>query len=105
MEIIDVSKMAKRMEYIRTHLSERSIMEQLAEECAELSKASLKTVRALGMSENVTPTSGMEALNNLHEEMVDVLMVYFLYRGELPIMDMYASPKWKRWAERLGYKE
>lgn len=48
--------MNKYAEYIMNTLTARELLEQLAEECNELSKASLKLIRALGLSENATPT-------------------------------------------------
>ena len=37
----------KYIKYIRKNLSEREILEQLAEEASELSQAALKAIRAL----------------------------------------------------------
>lgn len=47
--------MNKYAEYIMNTLTARELLEQLAEECSELSKASLKLIRALELSENATP--------------------------------------------------
>lgn len=47
--------MNKYAMYIRKVLSARDLAEQLAEECSELAKASLKMIRAGGMSANITP--------------------------------------------------
>lgn len=107
MEIIDVHENAKYIKFVREKLTDRSIMEQLAEEASELSQASLKCIRACKMSENMTPVDMQTALNNVVEEMGDVFMCYFLFYGKIinPMLDVYSSRKWKRWAERLGYKE
>ena len=53
----------------------RDLLEQLAEESAELSQAALKLIRASGMSQNPTPISKNEALDSLKEEANDVLIV------------------------------
>jgi len=61
--------------YILQKLSDRSLLEQLAEECSELSKAVLKLIRARGDSENVTPVTEEEAMGAVIEEARDVLSV------------------------------
>lgn len=48
-------------------------LEQLAEECAELSKAALKLSRII-RGENPTPITHNEACNNFNEEIADVLL-------------------------------
>lgn len=91
--------------YVINHLDDRTKLEQLAEEAAELSQAALKLIRAKGLSNNVTPTSEKEALANVNEEIIDVLMCIKAYDCELNGADvveaMENSPKWLRWAERL----
>ena len=92
--------------YVMNHLDERSKLEQLAEEAAELSQAALKLIRAQGMSDNVTPITEQEALENLREEIIDVLACIEVYDYELDgdvnmVEAMENSPKWLRWAERL----
>ena len=59
--------------YIQRNLSERDKLEQLAEECSELSKAALKLIRAKGLSNNPTPVSVVQAEADLKEESMDVL--------------------------------
>lgn len=49
-----------------------ALLEQLAEECAELGKAALKMARIV-RRENPTPVTGEEALENLREEYTDVI--------------------------------
>lgn len=49
-----------------------AMLEQLAEECAELGKAALKMAR-IARRENPTPVTGEEALKNLREEYTDVI--------------------------------
>ena len=96
----------KYIKYMRKNLSEREILEQLAEEASELSQAALKAIRALKLSSNPTPLSCLEASDNLKEEYVDVAMCYALYTNILPgLNNIKASSKWERWAKRLGYEE
>ena len=90
--------------YVRKILDERTKLEQLAEEAAELSKACLKLIRASGFSNNVTPVDREEALRNLHEELADVSMCYYLlFGGYETRQSIIMRSKWKRWAKRLGY--
>lgn len=49
-----------------------AMLEQLAEECAELGKAALKLARIV-RKENPTPVTKEEALKNLREEYTDVV--------------------------------
>ena len=105
-------------DYILDKLDERTLLEQLAEEASELSQAALKLIRAKGLSENVTPRTEQEAALALAEEITDCCIVIDLVcaqnwevigaiqennfaKGD----DVTSNPKWKRWAERLGYKE
>ncbi len=92
--------MNKYQEYILSVLSERELLEQLAEEAAELSQAALKLIRAEKLSNNTTPISAGQARTNLQEEFSDVLMVAEL----LELIDCQNDKKWQRWAERMGYK-
>ena len=59
--------------YVREHLSKEELLCQLAEECAELSKAALK-LRRVYSGENPTPVKRSEAYNNLVEEIADVTL-------------------------------
>lgn len=70
--------MNKYAMYIRKVLSARDLAEQLAEECSELAKASLKMIRAGGMSANITPITRREAYDNFVEEQKDVISVLWL---------------------------
>lgn len=100
-------------DYILEKLDERTLLEQLAEEASELSQAALKLIRAKGLSENVTPKIKGKVTQNLAEEMLDCGMVMALLchkdekiiKAVLYSEDVANSSKWKRWAERLGYKE
>lgn len=97
--------MNKYAGYVRQTLSTRDLLEQLAEECNELAKASLKLIRANEMSENVTPTGRVEAWNNFVEEQKDVTSVLWLLTGSERYAYIDGYPKMERWAKRLGYKE
>lgn len=100
-------------DYILDKLDERALLEQLAEEASELSQAALKLIRAKGLSENVTPKTKGKFTQNLAEEMLDCGMVMaLLCHKDAKIMkavlygeNVANSPKWKRWAERLGYED
>ena len=102
--------------YILDKLDERTLLEQLAEEASELSQAALKLIRAKKLSNNVTPRTEQEAALALAEEITDCCIVIDLVcaqnwevigaiqennfaKGD----DVTSNPKWKRWAERLGY--
>ena len=97
--------MNKYADFVRQTLPMRDLLEQLAEECNELAKASLKLIRANQMSENATPTSRAEAYDNFIEEQKDVISVlWLLTRNEnYKFVDNYE--KYVRWAKRLGYEE
>ena len=97
----------KYREYVFKTLPMRDKLEQLAEEASELSQAALKVIRATNQSDNHTPVSKKEACDNLVEEFGDVVACYSIIaktKRELETLDAN-DPKWKRWAERLGYKE
>ena len=97
--------MNKYAEYIMNTLTTRELLEQLAEECSELSKASLKLIRALGLSENATPIGKIEAYDNFIEEQKDVISVLWLLTGSERYAYIDNYPKYERWANRLGYEE
>ena len=97
--------MNKYAMYIRRELSARDLAEQLAEECSELAKASLKMIRAGGMSANITPITRREAYDNFVEEQKDVISVLWLLTMDERYAYIDGYPKYERWAKRLGYKE
>ena len=97
--------MNKYAEYVKNVLPARDLLEQLAEECNELSKASLKLIRANEMSENVTPTSRLEAYGNFIEEQKDVISVLWLLTRDENYKFIDNYEKYERWAKRLGDKE
>lgn len=84
---------------VRARLTTRDLLEQLAEECAELAQAALKVIRANGMSANATPITAQSAYSKIVEESGDVLMLLDLLR--LADIDTSDNPKWERWAARL----
>lgn len=97
--------MNKYADFVRQTLPKRDLLEQLAEECNELAKASLKLIRANQMSENVTPTSKIKAYDNFIEEQKDVISILWLLTGNERYAYIDGYPKIERWAKRLGYKE
>lgn len=81
-------------------LPDRDLLEQLAEESAELSQAALKCIRAYGINQNPTPISEDKALASLKEEANDVLIVLVI----LGLADQSTVHDWRklvRWAERI----
>ena len=93
------------LDVIRMKLSDRDLLEQLAEECSELSQASLKLIRGKGMSKNWTPRTAHECEMNLREEILDLLFVLKVM-DRLPPMEMIDKyEKSERWAKRLMQNE
>lgn len=72
--------MEKYVGHIKDTLGDRELLEQLAEECAELAKAALKCIRAAGMSNNPTPVTLEEAGDNLIEEFRDICCVMYILK-------------------------
>lgn len=72
------------MKEIIDKVGESAILEQLAEECAELAKAALKLSRVM-RKENPTPVTVNDAFDNLVEEIGDVRLLLrvtdFMYDG------------------------
>lgn len=99
--------MKKYKKEIMATLTKRDLLEQLAEESAELAKAAIKMIRASGDTMNVTPTSEISAYRNLEEEINDVLMVIEALGFNLEIRTAFAanSPKWERWYRRVTGEE
>lgn len=61
--------------YVLEHIDKRTLLEQLAEEAAELSQAALKLIRAEGLSGNPTNRNALIAREQLNDEVDDVLMI------------------------------
>ena len=97
--------MNKYAEYVKNTLPVRDLLEQLAEECNELSKASLKLIRAIGDSENPTPIGQVEVYDNFIEEQKDVISVLWLLTRDENYKFIDNYEKYVRWAKRLGYEE
>ena len=96
--------MNKYVDYIRSQLDERTLLEQLAEESAEFTQAVLKLIRSGGLSKNTTPVTIDEAGANFIEEWEDINLVFYML-GLIDDERILDSPKLKRWSERLGYKD
>lgn len=93
-------------EYIKSRLSNRALLEQLAEEAAEVSQAALKLIRTMPNSENPTPTTFNQACEDLTQELFDVVIaadILGLTLSTEAIKDDH--PKIVRWAERVRAKE
>ena len=88
-------------DFVKARLDRRTLLEQLAEEASELSKAALKCIRAEGLSNNPTPVSMGEANDNLLEEFHDVIAVAELLNLVKVEGVTDNNPKWERWAERI----
>ena len=95
----------KYREYVQKHIDRRTLLEQLSEECCELGQASLKLIRAEGLSNNPTPIQADEGLDMLKMEFLDLLMCFNVIIGDDYESASDYNKKWKRWAKRLGYVE
>lgn len=96
--------MNKYVDYIRSQLDERTLLEQLAEESSEFTQAVLKLIRSGGLSKNTTPVTLDEAEANFIEEWEDINLVLYIL-GTFDDESILDNPKLKRWAERLGCKD
>lgn len=87
-------------------LSERVMLEQLAEEAMEMGQAALKLIRARHGSENPTPVSEEEAFDRLIHEIADVLACMIVWENARDIdVDMLfriTIDKLLRWNLRLS---
>lgn len=89
-------------------LGEPAVLEQLAEECAELGQAALKMAR-LQRGENPTPKSWLDCKENLEEELADVdlcMRMVYLSGNDTDVADLNTvseieSVKQKRLLQRL----
>jgi multidrug resistance efflux pump len=75
-----------------------ALYEQMAEEAAELAKASLKMARVI-RSENPTPVTQREAMAQMVEELSDLMVVCDV--AEVAPDEQIKEYKLKRWAERI----
>lgn len=96
----------KYAKYVREKLDDRDLYGQLMEECGELIQVSNKINRASGWSNNTTPASKVELMEQHRTESADVISVLHLLRPDETAYG-YIDSYWKyqRWAERLGYRE
>lgn len=83
-------------------LSTESLLEQLAEECAELGKAALKVAR-ISRGENPTPLLMEDALSNMLEEVGDVRVCLNVLQMKGVDLDTSSVEDYKmrRWEARL----
>lgn len=88
---------SNNMEYIRNNLDLYDILDQLAEEAAELSQAALKLKRVM-KGTNPTTVGLLEANNRLIEEYSDVCNVTNVLG--ISIDNDICASKMKRWVER-----
>lgn len=90
-------------------IGEPAFLEQLAEECAELAQAALKTVRKY-RGEKLTPKTVDECLDSLQEEMADVMLCvteYLNYRGPnyldcIMLLKLEKHERWEQWLREAG---
>lgn len=94
----------KDLNYIQQQLTAEELLAQLAEECAELSQAALKLIRAR-TGRNPTPRTILECTENLAEEMADVVLCIGLVADECGMdvgaIEVIGDEKAARWAKRL----
>ena len=98
---------------MKINISDRSKLEQLAEEAAELAQAALKLIRAMP-SDNPTPIDAKTAWGNLLEEMADVQLCFDVLIEERPEgercafredIELVKRAKRLRWIERLNREQ
>lgn len=91
-------------EYIKENLPTPELLAQLAEEATELAQAALK-LRRVYDSTNPTPTTLVNALANLHEEIADVQLVLEVLELDDPRHQEHRADikkeKAARWTDRL----
>ena len=98
----------------KINISDRSKLEQLAEEAAELAQAALKLIRAMPDSDNPTPIEIEKAWGNVLEEMADVQLCFDVLIEERPEgeqcafredIELVKRAKRLRWIERLNREQ
>lgn len=90
-------------EYINESMSRKDLLLALAEEAAELSQAALKLARAEKLVNHPTPISKDQALKDLEEEYVDILLCSRVL--DLEVNQELLRKKALRWAKRLAIQE
>lgn len=91
-------------EYIIDNVGKPAVLEQLAEECAELAHAALKLARIL-RDENPTPVTLEDALTCFYEEVHDVrccIDVALEAAGPYELPPMQSGTE--RWRERIAVR-
>ena len=100
--------MGDPIEYIRENLSQEELLTQLAEECAELSKAALK-LRRVYNGDNPTPVRRPDAFDNVIEEIADVYLSVMVLGLDAPIHShriyKIMESKLSRWEQRLKARQ
>ena len=90
--------------FIKDRIGEAAVLEQLAEECAELAQAALKMAR-IERGENPTPVTMKMAKENLLEEIADVNVCSNVLGIEATFLDesllFTVMEKMRRWDVRL----
>ena len=88
---------------VRNKLNRRELLEQLAEEATELAQASLKAIRAEGLSNNPTPISAVEATRELLGEIADIsnCLTALSLNAQQVAIDIIAEQKMQRWVDRV----
>ena len=96
------------MQEIIKKIGVNALLEQGAEECAELNQALLKLSRKF-RGENPTPVDVMTLLNNVCEEMADVMLCIevIMDSGIINphVVDTIHENKLERWKTRLNIIE
>lgn len=87
---------------IHDRLPKFVVLMQLAEECAEVSKAALKLAR-IYQGENPTPVTEEEAIMMLNEEVADFFVCCSCIEEiDWDVVSSIYDEKMKRWATRLA---
>lgn len=91
--------------FVLRNVSERAILCQLAEECAELCQAALKMVRIID-GENPTVLTASEAHEKFVEEIADVTLCISvtdcLTDKDFDTIELIQCRKMERWAARVA---
>ena len=96
--------MRESEKFIKNKVSVNEILAGLAEECGELTQASLK-LRRVFISENPTPVAEDDALDNLHEEIADVLLYIRMLDVNRAYIEKVIERKLDRWINRIKARE
>lgn len=95
---MDYVERDEKIRYLRDHISEQALYEQLAEECCELGQAALKFIRVLGNG-NPTPVSSIDAVRNVLEEARDVYLCMIILDISMHAEEL--DKKLERWYGRV----